>query len=340
MSDSDDREYKDEEDVESPLKQAPKVVQLDGLVLLKIIKHCQEHVPDVVTGQLLGLDVDNRLEVTNCFPFPSSEGDDEGDDYQIDMMKCLRTVNVDNNTVGWYQSAFLGSFLNSSIVEAQYTYQKEIPCSVVVVHDPFSTAKGRLALKAYRLTDAFMDMYAKGSYSQRSFAEFDVSSSEILEEIPIKVHNSHLVHAFLYELREHNTSGGMQCHFDRLSLTANPFVEKNLGIMADCIDQYAADQAKFMFHQRQVGRQRQSQQAFKNKRSQENENRKKAGQEPLPEVNTSKNPLFKPIAPPSRMDSYLLSNQINHYCTQISSSASQAFQKLYVAESLMKSTSN
>ena len=43
-------------------------------VVLKIIKHCQEALPGFVTGQLLGLDIGRTLEVTNCFPFPSSEG--------------------------------------------------------------------------------------------------------------------------------------------------------------------------------------------------------------------------------------------------------------------------
>ena len=39
-------------------------------VVLKIIKHCKEFSPALVTGQLLGLDVGSVLEVTNCFPFP------------------------------------------------------------------------------------------------------------------------------------------------------------------------------------------------------------------------------------------------------------------------------
>lgn len=42
-------------------------------VILKIIKHCQEFSPALVTGQLLGLDVGSVLEVTNCFPFPVGE---------------------------------------------------------------------------------------------------------------------------------------------------------------------------------------------------------------------------------------------------------------------------
>lgn len=39
-------------------------------VALKIIKHCKECMPALVTGQLLGLDIGTILEVTNCFPFP------------------------------------------------------------------------------------------------------------------------------------------------------------------------------------------------------------------------------------------------------------------------------
>ena len=40
-------------------------VQLDGLVLLKIVKHCKENFPEYVAGALLGLDVDDTLQVTH-----------------------------------------------------------------------------------------------------------------------------------------------------------------------------------------------------------------------------------------------------------------------------------
>ena len=127
------------EEVASPLR----VVQIEGLVILKIIKHCKEFSPALVTGQLLGLDVGSVLELTNCFPFPvttkslpnsrlidlfnffwfliffflfflihkkireeDEENEAEGANYQLDMMKCLREVNVDNNTVGWYLFSF------------------------------------------------------------------------------------------------------------------------------------------------------------------------------------------------------------------------------------------
>jgi len=47
-------------------------VRLDARAVLQIAKHCRETMPDLVSGQLLGLDVQDTLEVTYCFPFPVS----------------------------------------------------------------------------------------------------------------------------------------------------------------------------------------------------------------------------------------------------------------------------
>lgn len=51
--------------------------------MMKMIKHCHEEgsgAVDMAQGALLGLVVDKRLEITNCFPFPkhSDESIDEG----------------------------------------------------------------------------------------------------------------------------------------------------------------------------------------------------------------------------------------------------------------------
>jgi len=78
---------------------------------------------------------------------------------QIEMMRCLREVNVDNNTVGWYQSTYLGSFVNDALIETQFNYQENISACVCIVYDPLRTAQGSLSLKAVRLTTAFMDLY-------------------------------------------------------------------------------------------------------------------------------------------------------------------------------------
>jgi len=76
-------------------------VHIDGLAALKIVKHCNENLPSMVTGSLLGLDVDGILQVTYAYPFPTPrtenteagqdgiEADIDGQEYQIEMMKCF-----------------------------------------------------------------------------------------------------------------------------------------------------------------------------------------------------------------------------------------------------------
>ncbi|CAK6954364.1 putative eukaryotic translation initiation factor 3 subunit H [Scomber scombrus] len=72
--------------LDSPVKQ----IQIEGLVVLKIIKHYQEEGQgsEVVQGVLLGLVVEDRLEITNCFPFPQHTEDDA--DFDEDPIKTAQ----------------------------------------------------------------------------------------------------------------------------------------------------------------------------------------------------------------------------------------------------------
>lgn len=63
----------------------------------------------------------------------------------------------------------------------------------------------------------------------------------------------------------------------------------------------------------------------------ENEARAALGQEPL-EDDLSKTMKISPQ--PSRLDTFLLSNQLSNYCDQIQGACSLAFNKLYVTEAL------
>lgn len=50
------------------------------------------------------------------------------------MMRHLRSVNIDHLHVGWYQSTYLGAFVNKNLLESQYSYQNSISESVVLVY--------------------------------------------------------------------------------------------------------------------------------------------------------------------------------------------------------------
>jgi len=305
---------------------------LDGLVLLKIIKHCTENMQEPVTGQLLGLDVDGVLEVTDSFPLPytsSDTTDEENSAYQFDMMKILRQLNVDANMAGWYQSAFSGDYF-AQILQGQHDNQKTLENSVVVVYDPTRSVSGKLALKAYRLSDTFMKLLEEDDHSHTKFARFNLDSTDLFEEIPIKVHNSHLVHGFLYELREEKS---MSIDFDRLELSASALLERNLDLLGLGIEDYIAEQQKLQFWQRSVARQKQQQQQYQQKRDEENESRANTGQPTIVE-DYSKNPLFKPIPAPSRLETFLIQHQMEHHCGELTVASTAGIDKLYVADAI------
>ncbi|CAG8471748.1 5908_t:CDS:2 [Diversispora eburnea] len=313
-------------------------VQLDGLVILKIIKHCREFFPNTVTGQLLGLDVNGVLEVTNCFPFPGPTK------YQVDMMRCLREVNVDHNTVGWYQSTYLGSFVTHKLIETQYNYQQTFNNKNVS-----RSTHGNLSLRAFRFTQAFMDAQRENKFTSESLLKNKLTFSNIFEELPITIKNSHLITALLHSLDDfenvipqggistldkETVTGPLTPNFDTLELSLDPYIEKNLEFLLEAIDEHGQEQSNFAFWQRSVTREQTKLQTALQKRKQENVHRLAAGQELLPEEEITK--LFKLPPEPSRLDSLLITAQINNYCKQLNQYSGPTLGKLFMSGELQK----
>ncbi|CAL5407031.1 unnamed protein product [Camellia sinensis] len=178
---------------------------------------------------------------------------------------------------------------------------------------------GVLALKALKLSDSFMELYRNNNFTGEKLREKNLSWVDIFEEIPIKVSNSALISAFMTELEA--DSPVTQCDFDRLQLSTNPFMARNVEFLIECMDDLSMEQQKFQFYYRNLSRQQSQQQAWLQKRRTENMARKAAGEELLPEEDPS-NPIFKPIPEPSRLDSFLITNQISNYCNQINGNGS------------------
>jgi len=315
-------------------------VQIDGLVVLKIVKHCQEEGAggtDLVQGVLLGMVENNRLEVTNCFPFPRHNEEDDFDEveYQMDMMKKLRHVNVDHLHVGWYQSTYFGMYLNKALMDSQFNYQGSIEESVVLIYDPLRTTKGHLSLKAMRLTKDMMKLYADKDFSPDAVKKAGINFENMFEEIPVVVKNSHLVNSLCCELEELAPSTDK---YSFLDLATGSVLEKNLRLLMECVDEMSQDNNRYFNFQRQLAKQEQAKTAYKQKRQHENQMRKQRGDSPLPEEDMNK--MFKPLAPPPRLDALLWAGQISCYTDQITEFATQSFGKLFMADSLHAEVEN
>merc|ERR1711934_1030446 len=216
-------------------------VQAEGLVVAQIVKHCKELEPNFVTGQLLGLDIGSTLEITYAFPFPTKLEDgeaeeDDGSSFQLEMMRCLREVNVDNNTVGWYQSTFVGSHQTLEIVETFMSYQESIKRCVCVVYDPQGAAQGAFGLKVLKLKEKFLQLFKEGKCNATTLNQEGVTSKDIFVELPITVNNSSLVSAMFQVLETDQRADRRQT--DRLAFVETDLLERNLEFMMDSVDEY------------------------------------------------------------------------------------------------------
>lgn len=308
-------------------------VQIDGLVAFKIIKHCQEESvgTDLVQGVLLGLVEDDRLEVTNCFPFPRHTEEDEFDEveYQMDMMKKLRNVNVDHLHVGWYQSTYFGMYLNKALLDSQFNYQNSIEESIVLIYDPLRTSKGHLSLKALRLTKQMMQLYSERDFSAEAVKKSNVNFESLFDEIPIVVKNSHLVNSLCCELEDLAPDANK---YNFLDLATGSVLEKNLRLLMECVDEMSQDANRYVNFQRQLAKQTQAKQQYIEKRKHENAMRKQRNEAPLPDEDINK--IFKPLQAPPRLEALLWASQISCYTDQITEFATQSFGKLFMADSL------
>jgi len=310
------------------------------LVALKIIKHCHEEgagTTDVAQGVLLGLVVEDRLEITNCFPFPRHNDDEDFDEveYQMEMMRHLRQVNIDHLHVGWYQSTYYGGYLNKTLLDSQFSYQNSIEESVVLIYDPLRTARGYLSIKAYRLTPTMMQLYRDGEFSPESIRNAKLSFGNMFEEIKVVIKNSHLVNVLCCELSD---SIPEEKGNQYLNLATASVLEKHLRSLMDCVDDQVQETNKFANYLRQNAKQQQAKQQYIHKKDQDNAARAARGEPLLPEEEINK--LFKPISPPGRLESLLFSGQITSYCQQVAQFATQSLGKLFIAEGFQKNSEN
>src|SRR5579859_827470 len=143
---------------------------------MKIIKQCKDFFPSPSSGNLLGLDVNGTLQITNCYPLPSSQDElppnvnleSERKKQQGVWEKSIGEVNLDNNMVGWYTNAYLGSFLNARVVDGLLAAgQKQMLSdkAVLVVHDISRSSSGPVSMRAFRLTSSFLAAHKEGKFT-------------------------------------------------------------------------------------------------------------------------------------------------------------------------------
>jgi len=243
---------------------------------MKIIKQCRDFFPSPSSGHLLGLDVNGVLQITHSYPLPSSQDElPQGANLEAERrrqqalwIKTLSEVNVDNNVVGWYQSAYLGSFMNTRVVDGliaagqnQMLHEKAVliihgilfPLGEFTDEDVSRSTSGPVSLRAFRLTSSFLAAHKDGKFTVDSLAQHNLTHRDILEELPVEVHNSHLVTSLLYTV-ESPSKTTLAPNFDVLDLSVDPYLEKNLEYLIEGMEEWSYEQGNLQYYQRQLGR--------------------------------------------------------------------------------------
>ncbi|KAI0756637.1 hypothetical protein C8Q80DRAFT_1129711 [Daedaleopsis nitida] len=326
-------------------------VQLDAIVVSKIVKHAKEAPGSSAHGLLLGLDLDGTLEVSNSFPIPHHVNDDDDKSnkgvarYQASMLRSLKEVRADDSVIGFYQAMTLGSFFNQTLVETQAIHQERLRHGgVVIVHDISQTARGNASFRAFRLTKAFLAAYKKRNFSTSSLIDRRLTFSSILEEVPLKIRTNALMSAFLGSLTEASPSSATASSpalatssvaippsFSRLNL-GNANTTRNLELIGEALDNYKTEEGNLAYLQRQIAREKLKAETHVAKRKEENASRIAAGLAPLPEEDVNR--LFKIPPEPSRLESMLLLGRIDAYGKSLEETASTGLVKMYASKGI------
>ena len=332
-------------------------VHLDGMALMKMIKHCKDNHAvngSNAWGALLGMDMGGTLEVSNVFGLPGMRAERGDEDerttkssmqYMAEMLRLLHQVNADVSPVGLYQGSFLGPFLNTAIVDGLNTLsllmeregQRGRGKAVMLVHDYAQLAQGNLVVKAYRLSPSFIDAYRKGKFSAQHLVEHRLTFFNVLIEIPVHVRNTALMDAMLSTLTTENvpesriaprTSKELLTHpIDMhvapdnmdLNLALEPVLVSTLESTLDAAEAYASESGNVGYQARQIAREKARADAFLTRRKAENATRESAGLAPLPLDEVNK--LFKIPAEPNRLESLLLLNQLDSAAQRLTETA-------------------
>ncbi|KAK0478420.1 hypothetical protein IW261DRAFT_229678 [Armillaria novae-zelandiae] len=322
-------------------------VQLDGMVVSKILKHAREAPATSAHGLLLGLDLDGTLEVSNSFPLPHHSGDEDDKSskfaarYQASMLRSLKEVQADDSVVGFYQATTLGAFFHQSLVDTQAIHHDKLRHGgIVVVHDITQTARGNASFRAFRLTATFLDAYKASNFNTASLVSHRLTFSTIMEEVPLKIRTNPLLSSFLGSLSErHPTTlsnsppyaaadSALPPSFSVLDL-GSAGLTKNLEQIAEALDSYRMEEGNLAYLSRQIARERSRADNYVMKRKEENIARVAQGQAPLPEEDVTR--LFKIPAEPSRLESLLLLGQVDAYAKSLAGTASNGLVKMYAA---------
>lgn len=172
--------------------------------------------------------------------------------------------------------------------------------------------------------------------SRYSIQKSNLRFQDILTELPLTVHNSHLLTSFLHQLPtrpstkttlefpaslaalHHDpqvSTNPLAPNLDSLDLSIDPFLEKSSDLLLQSIEDHHTELNNAQYYQRSLAREQTKITAWQQKRKAENAARTASKQPLLPEDEWKT--LFKLPTEPSRLEALLVGRQVEQYARQV-----------------------
>jgi len=312
-------------------------VDITSQVIMKITRHChhelEKQLDPHVNGVLLGLINENKhmLEVTHCFPLMNSDNDEDLEtnrEYQLEMERSLRQVNIDYQQVGFYQSTYLNTHCDRNFLESVFVYLEEMNEAIALIYDPLKTKLGNLGMRAFKLSLPAYKLYKEEKdFTAQMLRDSSITYENLFKEIPVYIKNSSLTNVLLCEL------DSVQDNTSYFTLPTSSYLERSMQLLLGGLDELNQDMQKINMHQRAVYKQQTQMLHHVQKRKNENAIREKEGLKALPEEDLTK--LFKPPPPVGRLEPLLSCNRVASHCEMIEEHVKSGIGKLYLADSFM-----
>lgn len=312
-------------------------VEVTSQVIMKITRNCQDELDKQldphVSGVLLGLINENKrvLEVTHCFPLMNSDTDESMEinrEHMLEMERSLRSVNIDYQQVGFYQSTYLNTHCDRNFLDSVFDYLEEMNEAIAIIYDPLKTKLGHLSLRAFKLSNAAFNLYKQEKdFTAEMLRDKMVTYENLFQEIPVVVKNSSLTNVLLCEL------GHVQDTTSYFTLPTSSYLEKSMQLLLGGLDEINQDLLKINKFQKTVYKKQTDMMKYIQDRKEENDRMIREGLKPLPEEDV--NELFKDPTPVGRLESLLSANRITSHCDMIEEHVKSGIGKLYLADSFM-----
>ncbi|KAI0988573.1 hypothetical protein GJ496_010777 [Pomphorhynchus laevis] len=322
-------------------------VEIDAVVIMKIIKHTNDEKEEAAMGSLVGLINNHTLEVTNCFALPlsqhakpviglsqqqnqqlvsgqSAKFEVDMEQYQSTMISFFREAKLDYMQVGFYQCVTSDNMPSAEYLTAMYDYHSRESADIAVFYDPWKFNNGFIHLKAFRLTRKARDAGHLYEMTPEKIASLNLIFSNLFEELPILIKKSPLTNLYIDQLSSDYPS-------DENHLLANTplILERDLSELYNHLDQYGNECYILGQYTKLLRIYNQQKEVLIHQRQKDNELRKQRGEPPLPEDISNLLPQF-PI--PDRKKSFLNANDVIKSCNDLHQLLIQSHLKLFTLQ--------